>query len=130
MKYLPPNAPEAINDIQHKPRNHRDGHRECERLVITSRLHRIINRHRAVCVFPGMFPAIMIVTPKSPSARANASAVAASTPLEANGNVTRKKISRLFNPSVRAAASRSYSLLQMLPANSSSRAAVRESSPR
>jgi hypothetical protein len=33
----------------------------------------------------------MIVTPKSPSARANASAVAASTPFAARGNVTRKR---------------------------------------
>src|SRR5258708_298343 len=66
-----------------------------------------------------MLPAIMIVTPKSPSARAKASAVAASKPREASGKVTRKQIIRPPRPSVRAAATRKDSLMgnqSMLPA--------------
>src|SRR5438094_4566624 len=56
----------------------------------------------SVCVRPGMLPAIMIVAPNSPSARAKASTVPARMPRHARGSVTRKNAARGPQPSVRA----------------------------
>ena len=57
----------------------------------------------AVCVFPGMSPATISVTPKSPTARAKASMSAAAMPRVASGSCTVKNARSCVAPSVRAA---------------------------
>ena len=53
-----------------------------------------------VRVRPSMFPAITMVAPNSPSARANASTVAAAIPGNASGTVTRHQVRAGGTPSV------------------------------
>ena len=59
----------------------------------------------AVCVRPGMLPATIMVAPKSPRERANASTVAASTERRASGRLTRQNTRHSDAPRLRAALS-------------------------